>query len=130
MVDYLFAPRVIFVFFVATIFGFLILRVGNSHLAYMFAAVAFGLSLGAEMDVLSYMVSRYFPAVQFGKVFGLMFSAFMLGSANGPLMLGKFFDRYQDYNLALLTMAIIATVAALSTFLLPRFKTNEELAHS
>jgi len=124
MVDHLFAPRVIFVFFAITIAGFLILGAGDSNVIYAFAAIAFGLSIGAEMDVLSYMVSRYFSPEQFGKVFGLMFSAFMLGSANGPLMIGILYDRDGDYGNALLIMAIIATLAALSTFLLPKFKTE------
>jgi len=128
MVDHLFAPRVIFAFFMVTISAMLVLRVGNSEAIYIYAAIAFGLSVGAEMDVLSYLVSRYFSSAQFGKVFGLMFSAFMIGSANGPLMLGIFYDQLGNYTSALLIMAIIALLAALSALFMPKFPTETELA--
>jgi len=130
LVDYIFAPRVVITFFVATIIGLLMLRAGSGDATYAFVAIVFGISLGAEMDVLSYMISRYFSPAQFGKVFGLMFSAFMLGSANGPLMLGILYDRFGDYSNALLIISIIASLAAISTLFLPRFKTDDELVPS
>jgi len=124
LVDYIFAPRVIFAFYLAPIMAFLVLCYSSGDGVYVVAAIAFGLSLGAEIDVIAYMVSRYFLPAQFGKVYGLMFAAFTIGTANGPLLMGVLYDRDGNYINALLVSAIIATLAAISTFFLPRFKSE------
>lgn len=122
LLDRLFAPRVVFVLYLAPVAAFLILRYATGDAAFLFAALAFGLSQGAEIDIIAYLVSRYFPREEFGRTYAVLFAAFTVGAANGPLMLGVLYDRDGNYDFALLLLAIIAGLAAASTFLLPRYK--------
>ncbi|MEO0410788.1 MAG: MFS transporter [Pseudomonadota bacterium] len=121
LLDRLFAPRVVFFLFLGPIIAFLVLRHGSGEAAFLFAALAFGLAQGAEIDIIAYLVSRYFPREAFGLTYGALFSAFTVGAANGPLLLGVLYDRNGDYSQALLVLAIIASFAAASTFLMPRY---------
>jgi MFS family permease len=47
-----------------------------------------GLALGAEVDLLTYLVSRYFGLRSFGKLYSFAFGAFVLAGALGPLATG------------------------------------------
>ena len=53
--------------------------------------------MGAESDLLPYMVRRYFGMRSFGSIFGIMFSAYALGSVFGPIAYGFTFDQLQSY---------------------------------
>lgn len=122
LLDRLFAPRVVFVLYLAPVAAFLTLYNGTGDGVFLFAALAFGLSQGAEIDIIAYLVSRYFPRDEFGRTYAVLFAAFTVGAANGPLMLGVLYDRDGNYDFALLVLAVIAGLAAASTFLLPRYK--------
>lgn len=121
LLDRLFAPRVVFVLYLAPVAAFLVLRSATGEEALLFAALAFGVSQGAEIDIIAFLVSRYFPKEAYGVTYGALFSAFTIGAANGPLMLGLLHDRNGNYDTALLLLALVAGTAAASTFLLPRY---------
>lgn len=121
VLDRVFAPRVVFVLYLAPVAAFLVLREASSDAAFLGAALAFGLAQGAEIDIIAFLVSRYFPRAAFGVTYSVLFSAFTVGAANGPLLLGILYDRNGDYTAALTLLATIAAVAASSTFLLPRY---------
>lgn len=75
----------------------------------MAAAACFGLTLGAEVDVIAYLATRYLGLKNFGALFGAMVGAMALGIALGPLAASKVYDAYHDYNyFLLLTMAAMA----------------------
>ena len=65
------------------------------------AAVLMGLGFGAEFDLLSYFISRYLGLKIYGKIYGLMYSAFSLGAGIGPLLMGMSYDRLGNYNTGL-----------------------------
>ena len=44
--------------------------------ALILAATALGFGLGAEVDVIGFMVSRYFGLRSFGEIYGCMFAIF------------------------------------------------------
>jgi MFS family permease len=87
------------------------------------AAAVFGLTVGAEVDVIAYLASRHFGLKNFGVFFGAMTGALALGAALGPLVAGALFDRNGSYS-AFLTLTIVfmaASSAALVTLGHPRF---------
>lgn len=92
----------------------------TGHLAYL-AAVLMGLGVGAEADVMPYLVSRYFDIRTLGELFGYVFSSYTLGVAVGPLLMGAGFDATGSYRLPLIvfTVALIAAIA--SSVTLPRY---------
>jgi hypothetical protein len=57
--------------------------------------------MGAEVETMGYMISRYFGLRAFGTAFGLAFGAFMLAGAAGVLLMGAGYDRFHSYNVPL-----------------------------
>ena len=57
--------------------------------------------MGAEVETMGYMISRYFGLRAFGTAFGLAFGAFMLAGAAGVLLMGEGFDRFHSYTVPL-----------------------------
>jgi MFS family permease len=100
----------------------LILDAGNPTYQ-MIAAAIFGLTVGAEVDVIAYLASRQLGLKNFGVLFGAMVGALSVGVAFGPLAAGAAFDQYGSYApFLMLTMVLMALSAlALATLGKPRF---------
>ena len=84
-------------------------------------ALAFGFSLGAEVDIVGYLVSRYFWLRHYGEIYGYIFAIFTIGSGVGPYLMGLSFDKTHSYSVALGTfcgMLIVAsaTISRLGTY--------------
>ena len=79
------------------------------------AVLLMGYSSGAGFQVTTYLVSRYAGLRNFGKVFGTIGSAMMLGTSIGPLFAGFLFDATGNYTL-LLTIGIPAALICASCF--------------
>lgn len=81
---------------------------GSSPLSQTLAAALFGLTLGAEVDVIAYLASRYFGLRNFGGLFGGLVAALSLGTAFGPLAAGATSDHFGGYtNFLILTMVLM-----------------------
>ena len=94
----------------------------------MIAAVAvliFGLSFGAELDILAYLTSRYFNVANFGLLFGTIGGFIGLAAGNGPWALQSVFDAQNSYIPALLGMIPICLVAAMLFLLLGPYPDTE-----
>jgi cyanate permease len=85
---------------------------GRTDVAFP-AAFVIGLGLGAEGDIIAYLISRYFGLRSFGEIYGYAFSAFVLTGALGPLLMGAGFDRTGSYLFPLMTFSAAALVAAI-----------------
>ncbi len=101
LMDHIFAPRVAILFYGATTLGLAILWAGNSGTPALAASFLVGLGMGAEVETMGYMISRYFGLRAFGTAFGLAFGAFMLAGAAGVLLMGEGFDRFHSYTVPL-----------------------------
>lgn len=101
----------------------LLLFDGANPLSQAVAAGIFGLTVGAEVDVIAYLTSRHFGLKHFGVFSGAMIGALALGVAFGPLAAGAAFDRYGGYGeFLMVTMACMAASSlALGTLSRPRF---------
>lgn len=80
--------------------------------APFFAAVCFGLAIGAEVDMLGFFVSRYFGRRSFGMLYGLIFALFALGIGIGPAILGHGYDSFHSYDPVLRVYLALLLVAA------------------
>jgi cyanate permease len=114
--DRLFAPRLAAAFFGGTSIGIVLLWLGASSVVFA-GAFLVGLGLGAEVDFIAYLTSRYFGLRAFGKIYSSMFAAFGLSGALGPLIMGTGFDRTGSYRVPL-SAFICATL--LATILMTR----------
>lgn len=61
-------------------------------------ACAVGLAAGAELDLVAYLVTRYFGLRSFGVVFGTISGLLGLAAGVGPLTAAMMFDRFGSYQ--------------------------------
>jgi len=118
--DRIFAPRIaIFICLVAAAgnLAFLLMGVGSASLT----AIAMGLALGAELDLMGFLIARYFGLAQFGKVYGWLYFAFIFASGLGPLWVGAVRDGTGDYSLALVASVAGLLLSCGGFLMMPRY---------
>lgn len=98
----------------------LLLFDGDNPVSQTVAAALFGLTLGAEVDVIAYLASRYFGLRNFGGLFGGMVAALSLGTAFGPLAAGATFDRFGGYAPFLILTIVLMALSSLALASLAR----------
>lgn len=101
LLDRFFAARVAAFFFGGAVVGMGLLWMANSAGILFAGALFVGLGLGAELDLIAYLISRYFGLRAFGKIYSFAFAAFTLAGALGPLIMGAGFDSTGSYRLPL-----------------------------
>ena len=104
--DRVFAPRIAAIVFTPAILGCigLVLLPTNFPEALIFALL-FGLALGAEGNLISYLASRYFGFKSFGLVYGVQFGLFATGCGLMPILIGKLYQIGGNYQVALIFLA-------------------------
>jgi len=118
LLDRLFAPYVVVGVMLAPVIAMAALAMGASSVPVVFAcAILLGIGLGAELDFMSYLLSRYFGLRAYAQLYGYMYGLFALGSALGPLFMGYVYQSQGTYVPALWTLCIL-TALALVPFLM------------
>lgn len=112
MVDKYDARRIAFLFFSLSAIGLLLLALPLPLWAFLPAALLLGGSLGAEVDMLAYLISRYFGLRCFGQIFSTLFAAVMVAMGLGPLAFGAVFDATGSYTAILAIGVPICLVAS------------------
>ena len=120
-VDHIFAPRVAIAILIACIFGVLALSVFGSAVALP-AAFVIGFSVGAEVDLIGYLVARYFGMHAYGQIYGRQYAAFLIATGLGPVIFGAVRDASNSYTPSLLIAAAFMLVSATLFAKLPRFQ--------
>ena len=92
------------------------------QLVLALAVVSFGITIGAEYDVVFYLVSRQFGLKSFASLMGALLTAGALGGAAAPVVAGWLHDRFGSYDeLLVLLMGLMAAGAvAIATMARPR----------
>jgi MFS family permease len=112
LLDRFFAPYVAVCFFCGSALGIFLLWSGAVGGLAFVAAFLGGLGVGAEMDIIAYMVSRYFGLRAFGEIYGYVFAAFTLGGVIGPPLMGIGFDSTGSYSPVLGGFVVTTLIAA------------------
>jgi MFS family permease len=110
--DRFFAPRVAAVLFGQSALGIALLAAGVAGPAGIFAAFMVGLAFGAEVEVMAFLVSRYFGLRSLGTAFGACFASFVLAGAAGAYIMGAGYDRTHSYTAPLLLFFFLMILAA------------------
>ncbi len=97
LVDRWFAPCVAAILFGVSSTAIVVLGWGGPTSVSLIAAGAVGLSAGADGDLLSYLVSRYFGLHSFATLTGVVFSAYLAGTAVFPWLAGVMADHWGSY---------------------------------
>jgi MFS family permease len=101
-IDRFFAPYVAIGFFVIPMVGIALLASGAGGKAPLAGAVLCGLGVGAEVDIMAFMVSRYFGLKSYGTIYAVMFAVFAFAQGFGASIAGWSYDHYHSYHTAFL----------------------------
>lgn len=92
---------------------------GGAGAGPMLAAVLIGLTLGAEIDVLVYILTRHFGLKSFGALYGAILAALSIGTAIGPLVAARVFDVTGSYDGFLWAVVALMLASSAALFSLP-----------
>ena len=76
------------------------------------ASICLGLGLGAEVDIIGFLVGRYFGLRRYGEIYGYIFAVFTVGTGLGPLLMGSTFDAIGNYKPALAFFCALLIVSS------------------
>ena len=120
-VDRIFAPHVAIAILFACICGVLALAVFGTVVAVP-AAFVIGFSVGAEVDLIGYLIARYFGMHAYGQIYGRQYSTFLIATGLSPVILGAVRDATGSYTASLFTAAAFITLSAALFTRLPKFE--------
>jgi MFS family permease len=110
LIDRMFAPYVGGAFFVLAAAGMVVLIEDK---AVILGVVTVGLAVGAEIDMMGYLVSRYFGFSALGKIYGMLFALFTIAAGLGPYLIGLSFTSTKAYDVGYSAAAVLLLVAGL-----------------
>jgi sugar phosphate permease len=122
LADRFFAPHVAAAVFGGAATGVALLWQGATGNLVYFATFIMGLALGAEADLMPYLVSRYFGMRAMGSLLGCIFTAYTLGAGSGPFLIGVGFDATGSYRVPLTFAFPVLALATLSTLFLGKYQ--------
>jgi MFS family permease len=125
--DLFYAPYVAVCFFVMPFFGVLTLMFFTGLASAVAGSVLVGMGLGAEIDLIAYLQSRYLGLHRFAEIYGYLLMVFTFGAAIGPFAMGISFKYTGNYDAALgaFALALIPACLVLLTFGAYRFQTAD-----
>jgi MFS family permease len=92
----------------------------------MIAASLIGFSTGGEADITPYLIGRYFGLRRLSTLYAFTWTSYSIGSAIGPLVVGRLFDSLGSYRPATIQLlALPAFIPCVLMFLLPRYADRE-----
>ena len=113
LLDQFFAPRVAAFLFAAVAIGIAFLGLGHAIWSACISAVLVGLGIGAEVDIIAYLTSRYFGLRSYGTIFGGIWAVFGVSGGLGAYLMGFGFDKTGSYVLPLIGFFLAAVLAML-----------------
>jgi len=120
VIDHVFAPRVMMTVSIGGAVACL-LYATHPELGYI-SALLVGFLLGAEFDVLAFLIKRYYGSVAYGRIYGVIFGVFYLGSGIGINAFARLHDAYGNYHAALYAAAGVLTASAILLVMMPRYR--------
>lgn len=89
-------------------------------------AILLGLTLGAEVDVIVYLTTRFFGLKNFGALYGGLLGALSIGTAIGPLVASMIFDKTGGYAPFFWLAIGLLLISSFSLLTLPKPQEIEE----
>ena len=122
IIDRIFAPHVAVACFLLSAVGIALLAYGAIDAIAVIAVIFIGISLGAEIDMLAFLAGRYFGVQNFGRVYGVLFMSFLIGTSLGPVGYGLAYEILGSYDGVLFASIVLMVVSAIFTLPLPRYE--------
>ena len=124
VIDHIFAPRVLTTVSIGGAVACILYATVPDY-GYI-SALLIGFLLGAEFDVLAYLIKRYYGNLAYGRIYGVIFGLFYLGSGIGIWGLPKIRELSADHNYhnGLYVATAILIASALVMLFLPKYRFN------
>ena len=119
VLDRVHPPYVVAAMAMVALCSFLLVAYGTGTASAYLIAILLGGVVGAEVDFTAFFVRRYFGSAVFGRLYGVAFGIFLVGSGTGPVVASASFDRFGSYQPGALLFAAGAIVVVLLTFVMP-----------
>jgi len=114
LVDHFWAPLIAAIFLTAPIFSIYVFSTAMPSITMVsLAMIVIGLAAGAELDLLAFLVSRYFGLHDYGKLYGALYVFFSIGAGLAPAAFGMAFDYFGNYTLVLKTVAMMSAISGI-----------------
>lgn len=99
LLDRFWAPAIAAIFLAAPALSALFFaNLGAGDWQISAAMIVLGLAAGAELDLMAFLVSRYFGLRHYGALYGALYVAFSIGAGLAPFGFAKAFDYFGDYS--------------------------------
>jgi MFS family permease len=122
LMDRLWAPMIAAIFLCMPCLAAFILTSGNiSPMLLGLSALIVGLAAGAELDLMAFLVSRYFGLKHYGALYGGIYIFFSIGAGLAPAMFGWTYDMFGHYQAVLYIAAISSMIGACLMLTLGRY---------
>lgn len=98
LLDIFHAPYVAICFLIGPFIAYAYFQSGIDPNWAFVPVLLFGIGMGAEFDVIPYLITRYFGLRNFGIIYGINISTFSIGTGLGPAIMGFGYDHYGNYD--------------------------------
>jgi MFS family permease len=112
VIDRVFAPWVMIVVSLGAAIACAMYGSGVAGAMVFVSACLIGLVVGAEFDVLAFMIKRYFGIVAYGRLYGVIFAVFQFGAGIGAAALPISRGHFGSYTPGLYAFGIVLVLAA------------------
>ena len=130
LVDRVWAPLIGFIFLSVPAIGCWILMGDYPVALNVVALIMVGLAAGVEFDLMAYFVSRYFGMKSYGRIYGLIYAAFGLGSGTSPIIFNLIRGDSPDYSNVLLLASFGFIIGGALLLTLGKYKDFGPDAHA
>jgi predicted MFS family arabinose efflux permease len=110
-IDRIHGPIVGAASFGISMIGVAILATGAVGGAAVIGTALCGVAVGAEVDLMGFLISRYFGLRAFGTIFGYLFIVLPIGVGSGSALMGITYDRTHSYTPMLIAFVVMMAVA-------------------
>lgn len=115
LVDRFWAPAIAFLLNLLPAAGCLLLMQSDLSPLMIYGVICLiGLGQGVEVDIVAFMISKYFNCENYSSIYGIIVFVIAVGSAVGTMCIGHFYDKYGNYDLAILLCAVSFIMSSIS----------------
>lgn len=128
LLDRFWAPLVALPLLIAPAIACIILI--HTQIDFAFAAITailIGLAAGVESDLIAFLSARYFGLLHYGKIYGVMYMAFSIGSSISPALYGYSYDVFGSYDIILYAAAIMFALGGILLLFIGKYPSKADL---
>ena len=113
LLDIFHAPYVAIGFLIGPFIAYAYFQSGIDPSWAFVPVLLFGIGMGAEFDVIPFLITRYFGLKNFGVIYGINISTFSIGTGLGPAIMGFGYDHYGNYDNSIMVAMAALIVGSL-----------------